>query len=57
MLTTRAMIMPMTEALARLAAAAGITGLTGGAAAAGAVPWPASGVVGVDLSCVSLTPL
>ena len=57
MLTTSAMIIPMTEALARLAAAAGITGLTGlGSRSRGrAVAGCRAG--GADWSCVSLTPL
>ncbi|MDT4873542.1 hypothetical protein FQZ97_1087940 [compost metagenome] len=58
MLTTSAMIIPMTEAFARLAAAAGITGLSGWAAGSGEAaeePCPAARLSGADLSCVSLT--
>jgi hypothetical protein len=54
------MIIPITEALARLAAAAGITGLTGACppAAPGPLllPDPAGSGVGLVFSCISLTP-
>ncbi|GIU55289.1 hypothetical protein NicSoilC12_10380 [Arthrobacter sp. NicSoilC12] len=61
MLTTRAMIMPITEALARLAAAAAMTGFTGGCPdgsgpAAGELPAGEPGAAG-EASCNSLTPL
>ena len=46
MLSTKAMIMPITEALARLAAAAGMTGFTGVSALLSAAPGRPSGRAG-----------
>jgi hypothetical protein len=49
------MIIPITEALARLAAAAAITGFTGWLAGAGEGAEACAWVEGVDWSCVLLT--
>ncbi|ELT46142.1 hypothetical protein G205_00185 [Arthrobacter nitrophenolicus] len=61
MLTTSAMIMPIAEAFARLAAAAGMTGFTGasppGPAASGPPAGSAGSGLGLVFSCMSFTPL
>jgi hypothetical protein len=49
------MIIPITEALARFAAAAGITGLTGWPADEGEGAGACTRLEGADWSCISLT--